>query len=263
MMYCSNCGGKYSPKKNGLNRYKCSVCGSEKKPIFITEYQNSILFIGDTHIPFERSDYLDFILKVKNEFKCDEVYHVGDIVDLHSVSYHERDPDGMSAGDEFEKTMDSLEPWKKCLPNINICAGNHDQLITRQARTSGLPSRAIKTVPDMFEFPSGWDYQEQYIIDNGAVRAKVFHGQAYSGRYPHVTALTDNMMSVIIGHCHSVSGVYYKANEDTTMFGMSVGSGIDRHKYAFRYASGSGRKPIISCGLLLGGVTPFIVTANI
>ena len=61
----------------------------------------NVLIIADTHCPWEHPGYLDFCNDIKKRVKCTQVVHIGDLVDNHSISYHEHDPDGWSPADEM------------------------------------------------------------------------------------------------------------------------------------------------------------------
>ncbi len=100
-----------------------------------------VLIIGDTHVPFEKKGYIEFCLEVKKKWKCNKVVHIGDLVDNHSISYHEHDPDGLSPEDEMRLADKHLESWYKAFPKVSLCRGNHDSLVDRKTRTTGLTSR--------------------------------------------------------------------------------------------------------------------------
>ena len=63
----------------------------------------NILVVGDLHEPFCLEGYLDFCLEQYETYNCNQVIFIGDILDNHAFSYHEPDPDGMSAGYELKK----------------------------------------------------------------------------------------------------------------------------------------------------------------
>src|SRR5690606_27252541 len=73
--------------------------------------ESRVLVIGDLHLPFEHKDYLAFCKKVYEDFSCNRVVYIGDIVDTHYSSFHNTDPDGSSAKDELEEAKRSLIPW--------------------------------------------------------------------------------------------------------------------------------------------------------
>lgn len=205
-----------------------------------------ILVVGDTHIPFEHRDYLDFCIRIHKQLKCTDVVHIGDLVDNHAISYHEHDPNGQSPLDEMKMADKKLQKWFKAFPKASLCRGNHDRLVDRKARTNGLPERCFKDFREIWNLPDGWKDDFSFIIDN----VKYTHGTGYSGRGGHLQCAVDNRMSCVIGHLHSFAGIEYSANERDCVFGMNVGSGVDRHSYAMEYGRDFKLKPIISCGVV-------------
>lgn len=81
----------------------------------------NILVIADTHLPFEHKDYLSFCLRIQKAFKCSDVVHIGDLVDNHSISYHEHDPDGLSPDAEMVAVDKRLQKWFKAFPEVLLC----------------------------------------------------------------------------------------------------------------------------------------------
>jgi hypothetical protein len=63
----------------------------------------NILVIGDLHEPFCLDGYLEWCKEQYKIHNCNQVIFIGDIMDNHAYSYHEPDPDGMSAGLELRK----------------------------------------------------------------------------------------------------------------------------------------------------------------
>jgi predicted phosphodiesterase len=217
---------------------------------------DNVLVIGDTHLPFEKKHYLDFCIETQKKYQCGKVVHIGDVVDNHSISYHEHHPDGLSPRDEMEQAQKTLYKWFKAFPKVMVCKGNHDILATRKAITFGLSDKLMKPFREVWEFPSGWEYDWNYYLCG----VKYQHGTGYSGQTAHMKGAVANRMSTVQGHCHSVAGINWSANELNLIFGMSVGCGIDRMKYAFWYGRDFKEKPIISCGVVLeGGRHPIVV----
>jgi len=63
-----------------------------------------------TYVPdLSHPGYLDFCLRVQERFGCSDVIHIGDEVDNHAISYHEHDPDGLSAGSEAELHLSPVD----------------------------------------------------------------------------------------------------------------------------------------------------------
>jgi len=205
----------------------------------------TVLVIADTHLPFEHKDYLAFCIRIKKAFKCSEVVHIGDLVDNHAISYHEHDPDGWSPADEMEEVDKHLKKWFRAFPNVKLCIGNHDNLVDRKSKTVGLPSRCFRSFREMWNLPTGWVDAFSHVIDGVCYT----HGSS-CGKLAHLQHAIDNRMSTVIGHVHSSAGVEYTASEKDVIFGMNVGSGIDRKRYAFAYGKGFRKKPILGCGLV-------------
>lgn len=209
-------------------------------------YPENTLVIGDTHEPFTIKGYLEFCREIADRCKCGRVVHIGDLVDNHSISYHEHDPDGKSPKEEFKEARRKLKAWFKAFPNLYLCRGNHDALVDRKGKTSGLPSEVFKPFRQIWELPKGWVDDWQFEFNN----VLYTHGTGYSGKHSHVQVAYDNRMSAVIGHIHSVGAVQYIDTCKTPIFGMNVGCGIDRRAYAFAYGKDFKFKPIIGCGVV-------------
>ena len=210
---------------------------------------NNILIIGDTHLPFELDGYLDFCRKTQERFKCTKVFHIGDVVDHHSISRFDRDPDGFSPRAEYEKTMDKLRKWFKAFPDCGVCIGNHDERIERLCLQYNISSIYFKTLPELYEFPKTWKYNMDYYIYG----VRIFHGMGYGGVAAHKMACVENQMSIAMGHLHANFGTWFTANQNRLNFGLAVGCGVNWKSYAFRYGRDMRRKPIIGCGVIYDG----------
>ncbi len=204
------------------------------------------LIIGDTHEPFCAKGYLKFCKRIYDHHKCQRVVHIGDLVDLHSISNHDTDPNGLSPKNEILQARKKLKKWFEVFPEVYLCLGNHDKRVALKGKRDQLPNEVFKSFRELWKLPKGWKYAYEFEFDG----VLYTHGIGYSGKNAHIQAAFDNRMSTVIGHLHSVSGVQYLANSKSTIFGMSVGSGIDVEKYAFEYGKAFRRKPIISCGVV-------------
>jgi predicted phosphodiesterase len=208
--------------------------------------QDHILVIGDTHLPFEHRYYLDFCVEIKNRVKCARVVHIGDLVDNHSISYHEHDPNGKSPQDEMKEVDIHLQRWFKAFPEIMLCRGNHDRLVDRKGRTAGLPERAFKQFRDIWNLPDKWRDDFSFEIDN----VRYTHGTGLSGDYAHIKAASANRQSTVIGHTHHSLAGDYLVSEKDRIFGVNVGCGIDRRTYAFEYGRDFIKKQVLGCGVV-------------
>lgn len=211
------------------------------------------LVIGDTHAPFTHKHYLEFCERIRDKHRCDVVGHIGDEVDNHAISYHEKNPDGSSAGDEGERAQKMLQGWYKAFPKVKVCIGNHGNLHARQARTAGLPKRFIKEHKDAWQAPKGWVWALRHEVDG----MQLIHGTKFSGALGHLRAAKEHRQSTVIGHLHSFGGVAYTATHHDCLFGMNVGCGIDIEAYAFEYGIEFPIRPTLGCGVVIDGVEAY------
>ena len=213
-----------------------------------------VLAFGCPHLPFEKEGYLEWLIEMKNKWKCNKVVCLGDLVDNHSISYHEHDPNGWSPNDEMEATDKHLARWFKAFPSLVITRGNHDNLVDRKGKTVGLPKRCFQPFRKIWKLPTRW--KDCFEVEIDGVLYK--HGVGFSGKYGHMSAASDAGQSTVIAHLHSILGIQYMVTNKTAKFGLCVGCGIDRRKYAFAYGKDMRRKPIIGAGIILDGETAFV-----
>ena len=272
LRYCESCShttkhGKRGKTSEGFKRYVCTKCGkwSQDKikedngtPEESVIRTGDALFIGDTHFPFDVRGYLEHCARIRDKYKIEHVYHVGDLVDHHATSYHDHDPDGLSAGDEANEAMVRLSVLYKLFDTVYVCYGNHDALPNRKAMSHGLSRIFVKDFLDAYGAPSTYEYQPYYIHDN----IRIFHGLGGGGQYIMAQAVAKHMINCVVGHAHTVCGIYYRATERKLLWGMSVGCGIDRHAYSMAYAKDIPNKPIISCGATIEGI-PHLFPMNL
>lgn len=216
----------------------------------LTKVENRVLVIGDLHEPFCLDSYLDFCIETYNNYNCNKVVFIGDIIDNHYSSYHETDANGMGGADELEFAIKRLSRWYKAFPNATITLGNHDRIIVRKAQTSNIPSKWIKEYREVLETPK-WDFVTETTIDG----VRYVHGDKSN---KPMTAAKRDMISTVSGHYHTDMYVNWYFGKDRSIFAMAVGCGIDSKSYAMAYMQG-GKKEAIGVGVVIGGHTAFNV----
>ena len=211
---------------------------------------NNILIIGDLHAPFNLPNYLEFCLEQQKKFKCGTVVFIGDVIDNHYSSYHESDPDGMSAGDELDVAINELQKYYKVFPKASVIIGNHDRLVYRKAFTGGVSKRWIKEYKEVLRVPN-WDFVESLDLFD----VNINHGEGGTAR----AKMKKELQSQIQGHLHSDLYVDFIVGKNFRIFGMQVGCGIDNKSYAMAYGKHF-KKPAIGCGVLLNkGTLPIVI----
>lgn len=216
----------------------------------------TVLTIGDSHCPAMRKGYVDFLKEVADEYQPDRIVHIGDVVDWHSISYHERSPSLSNASQEYNKALKQVEEIYKEFPKADWLIGNHDALTERQARSAGLPPEILRDYKDMWNVKK-WKVHPRFAklkID----RVIYSHGDSGAGgKYAALNQAKENFQSTVIGHHHSQGGVMFWANPEFRVFGMSVGCGVDWRALQFEYGRKYNHKPMLGCGVVIDGTRPY------
>ena len=213
---------------------------------------SKVLCIGDLHLPWVRKGYLRFCCDLYDQWGCDTVMFMGDVVDLHSISFHDKEPDCPSAKDEYEKAVASVAKWVKCFPKAKVCIGNHDERVIRRAKTVDIPSVFLKSYPEIWQTPK-WDWQFEHIIDD----VFYYHGTGQGGLYPAANAVRKLLMSCVLGHNHTASGVKYYVNPTRRIFACDTGCGIDDRQMAFAYGRHNKQRSVLSAAVVIDGI-PYV-----
>lgn len=212
---------------------------------------SNVLTIGDLHEPWSLDEYLDFCKETQVKYKCGKVVFMGDVIDGHSWSYHEKDVDGMSVRHEVDSAVARLHRYYEKFPEATCLLGNHDLLIQRKARTYGLSKKFIKDLSEVLEAPSMWNFVNEYVKDD----VRYIHGSVGDA----IKIAKSSRMSTVQGHYHTKAYIEWTVSQKDALFGMQVGCGVNHSKYAFEYSRTVPSKPIISCGVVLNsGKLPII-----
>ncbi len=216
---------------------------------------SNVLVIGDTHCPAMLDGYVDFLQEVQDNWNCDRVVHIGDLVDWASISYHPKAPSLKNSEEEFENAYEQVQELYAAFPEVDWLIGNHDSLTERQASDLGLPLNVLKDYADLWGV-KGWTVHPRYsdlIIDDVCYR----HGdKGKGGAMPAFMNAKTEFQSVVQGHFHASAGVLFGANMNRRFFGMQVGSGVDYRKAAMAYGVKYSNKPLLGCGVIIDGESP-------
>ena len=216
--------------------------------------KDNILVVPDLHEPFTLKGFREHCKKIQKKYGCGTVVFMGDLVDNHSINYHEHDPDLWSPVNEMKKADKKLAKWFKDFPEAYVTWGNHDALPDRKRKTVGLPKRCFRSFREMWHLPKTWKDGPEFVI-----HGVLFKHQGLGGPDgPRKTAIVCRQ-SACVGHTHSVGCIAWNVSAKDRIFGMNPGSGIDRHNLAFAYGKDYQNKPFIGCGVILNkGKLPII-----
>ena len=152
---------------------------------------------------------------------------------------------------EYAKARKQVASLTKAFPKADWLIGNHDALTERQAVTAGLPPELLKDYADTWN--AGWSIHPRFakLIIDGVIYSHGDSGRA--GQDAAYQPAKDNFHSTVIGHFHNQAGVRWWANPEFRVFGLSVGCGIDASRLQFDYGRRFAHKPILGCGVVIGG----------
>lgn len=205
----------------------------------------SVLIIGDTHLPFEHPDYLEFCKAVRKKYRCEVIIHVGDELDNHAISFHDSDPDLMSAGEELTRALYHLEDWHKAFPKMYLLESNHGSLVFRKQKHHGLPVSVIKPLQEIYGTPK-WTWHFDILLKTNYGEVYGCHGKTSAyGRLAR-----EQGCSAFQGHYHGKLEVTWHEFVEHRRFNMFVGCGIDWKSLAFKYGKANVPKPVLGCGVI-------------
>jgi hypothetical protein len=202
-----------------------------------------------------RRGFIDFLNGVADKWGTDRVVHIGDLVDLAAMSFHEKHVALRNAVAEIRAARKQVARLVAAFPRADWLIGNHDALTERQAQTVGIPECMLRDHAEIWQVP--WSVHPRFskLVIDGVIYA---HGDAgRSGQDAAFLQAKDNFRSTVIGHFHGQAGVKWWANPEFRVFGMSVGCGIDASRLQFEYGRRITAKPILGCGVVLNGRRAF------
>lgn len=205
----------------------------------------SVLIISDLHYPYNHPDVLAFFEALKKKYKFDRIICVGDELDYHALSFHDADPDLMSAGEELETSIRRLKPLYKLFPDVDLVESNHGSMVYRKQKHHGIPRRVFKSYKDILEAPKGWHWHEDLIITlPNKEDVYICHGKSKDALR---LTLTEGMHTVQ-GHYHENLEVRFRANKKGLLWSMMVSCLIENSSFAFAYNKVNVNNVINGCG---------------
>jgi len=198
----------------------------------------NVLFMTDTHYPYNRKGCEDFCKEIYDKEECDLVIMGGDLVDLHSTSRHMSDPDLPNSKSELEKAVECCERLFSIFPEGILTLGNHDLRIIRKATGSGISRSFLKTFEQVYKIPEEWKVVEHVMVDGIIYQ----HGNDLSGDNAATTWTMKNLCSTAIGHVHSVSSIKYLKSAKGMYLAISCGCLADQSALSMAYSKSYPRR---------------------
>lgn len=202
-----------------------------------------VLIISDLHFPWSVSHWFEFLSKIHEKRQYDIIISIGDEVDHHAISFHEKE-DGMPCGSkELEMAQADMMLMATLFPKMYILTSNHGSLVFRKAKFHGIPYAMIKPLPELYGTPL-YEWHDEIILKTNAGLVYLCHGKSSS----YGKIVKDMGVSCIQGHFHSKAEITYHQTITGKKFSMFVGCLADDKKIAFNYAKNNIPKFINSVG---------------
>lgn len=213
-----------------------------------------VLVIGDTHCPAMHEAYPDFLEEMYDVWSCDRVVHIGDLVDFHAISYHQKQFGLQDIEREMEAASEQVAILTRMFPKVDYLIGNHSALPTRQAADAGLPPSMLKSLAEIVGLPKTWTVHARHhdLLIDGVIYRHGDKGRSNQSNAAFVNAQME-FQSVVQGHYHAQAGVVYGANQQTRYFGLQVGCGTDPRSQYMDYSKIYTKRPLLGCGIVLDG----------
>ena len=225
----------------------------------------SCLIIGDLHIPFHHVDSWRWLTAIKKKYlnKQSIVLSIGDEVDGHAISFHDKDPGiPFSPSSELESCIETIHMkggLHELFPKLILLDSNHGSLVFRRAKKGGLPLHYLKELKDVYETPK-WSWYDEVYLKTRQGNIYVCHGRSSaSGKLAGSLGC-----STIQGHYHGKFGVTWYSNGSQSRFCCYTGCLVDSKSLAMSYGRLHLQKPIMGSTLIStdGLPTPLLMTLD-
>ena len=220
----------------------------------------SILCISDQHFPYNHPDICPFLKAIANKYSPDKIVNMGDELDYHAISFHDKDPELMGPSDELKTAIARMSPLFDLFPTMDIIESNHGSLVYRKAKHHGIPRHVMKSYREVIGAPQGWRWHPDLTLKmSDGNNVYLCHGRSSNG-----LKLSQSLgMSTVQGHFHSKFEIQYWGNSIGLYWSMVSGCLIEKDSLAFAYGKLDLFKPIIGTSIILNGVPkllPMILT---
>lgn len=174
---------------------------------------SKILFVPDTHAPFEDHKAWNLMLKAAQAWRPDTIVILGDFFDFYCVSAHDKRPDrARMLKQEIQHATARLDELDALGARFkHYVLGNHEDRLDRYLMTHAPELWGLVNVRELFGLTErGWrmtPYKQALKLG----KLFVTHDAGNAGAYAHIKASETFEGNVVIGHTHRM-GVHYKGS---------------------------------------------------
>jgi len=214
---------------------------------------NIVLAFGDTHFPYHHKYALEFLADLKSSFNPDRVIHMGDILDVYSVSSYPTDidhPDSWSQ--EIKKARKVLKDVYKLFPDVDVLESNHDDRAYKKSRVSGIPREFLIAFKNLIDAPAGWKWHKDLSITVDSTREQLFFAHTKTGG--SLVCAQDKGCTSALGHSHTKFGAHCFKPHKKNLWGVDTGCLISDRGSPFKYNKGDRGRPIQGAVIFIEGI---------
>ena len=213
---------------------------------------NCILAFGDTHGPYQHKQTLKFLAAVKSSFPIDRVVHMGDLLDMYSVSDYPKDlnhPDTWK--DEFKKGRQFVKALGELFPKMELLSSNHDDRAYKKSRVAGVPRELLVPYLKAVNAPEGWKLHKQLSLTVDYDRSQWLFSHTFN--MSPIDAAKALNKSICVGHNHTKFGMTAFHNGDKLVWGVDCGCLISDEGHPYKYNKLQISRPILGCTIIQNG----------
>ena len=220
---------------------------------------SKVIFIPDTHFPYEHKKAIKKVLKIIKKEKPTHIIQAGDLLDLYMFSRYEQDANFTTPEKELENGLKLASKFwsdiRKAAPKAKLIQliGNHEDRIQKTiARKAPELSVLCKNIKELYNFKGVKVIasSKDHIEIDGVI---YLHG--------HYTKLGDHAKffrkSVVHGHTHRI-GIYNEQTADGLIFEMDCGFLADKDQLPLQYTQSKFSKWILAVGIIEDGQPRYV-----
>lgn len=213
----------------------------------------TILIIPDMHMPYHHPDAFAFLSALKDLYEPDLVLSLGDLADFHAISFHDNDPDLLSAGDELEQLREYSQQLQAIFPEMIIVGSNHGDLPVRKFLHHGLPRAMLMSYNDIYDVDDGWQFVDDLTIRCSGRDIPDFY-VCHNIRKNALQIAQQRGQRFACGHYHENFEVRYAGNPNSLLWSIMAGCLIDKKSLAFAYDKLNLNRPVLGAAVVEGGI---------
>lgn len=219
---------------------------------------NVVLAFGDTHFPYSHRHTIEFLGDVASQFNPDRVVHLGDLLDIYSVSSYPKDPDHPDSWTkELKNGRKEVKKLAKLFPKMDVMESNHDDRAYKKSRISGIPREFIVSYNKVVDAPDGWKWHRDLTITVDSTREKLHFVHTKTGGSFFLAK--DLGHTAVIGHHHTKFGATaFKPSAKKMLWGVDAGCLVSDEGSPFEYNKGQRGRPQQGCCVIVNGVPQMV-----